>query len=79
MLRNQTSKDLGYTVSNKIFINENLTERRKEMFRDRLKVKKELHYSYIWTSNGRIYLQKDQNTPVVHINNKEDIQKLISS
>ena len=79
MLRNQTSKNLGYTVSDKIFINENLTERRKEMFRDRLKVKKELHYSYIWTSNGRIYLQKDQNTPVVHINNKEDIQKLISS
>ena len=33
MLRNQTSKNLGYTVSDKIFINENLTERRKEMFR----------------------------------------------
>ena len=79
MLRNQTSKNLGYTVSDKIFINENLTERRKEMFRVWLKVKKELHYSYILTSDGGIYLRKDQNTSVVHINNKEDIQKLISS
>lgn len=35
--------------------------------------------SYIWTSNGRIYLRKSQDSPVIPINNKDNLKKLYPS
>ena len=39
----------------------------------------DLNISYIWTSNGRIYLRKSQDSPVIPINNKDDLKKLYPS
>ena len=76
-LKDITTKDLGYDQSNKIFINENLTERRKELFWECLKFKKQENYSFIWTINGRICLRKNQESRVNVINSKDDLRKLI--
>ena len=75
LLVKTTTQDLGYRKSNRIFINENLTEKRKELFRDRLKFKKEFNYAYIWTANGRIFMRKDRDSLVVSIKRKEDLQR----
>lgn len=43
-----------------------------------MKTKKDLNISYIWTSNGRIYLRKSQDSPVIPINNKDNLKKTVS-
>ena len=58
-LRGLTTKDLGFSNENNIFVNKSLTEANKELFKATLKVKKDYRYDYTWTSNGKIYWQKD--------------------
>ena len=74
-----TTRNLGFPSHNKIYINESLTEKNKALFGKCMKVKRNLQYSFIWSSNGRIYLRKDQASPVTIIRNKEDITKLLTT
>ena len=59
-LKNKSTRDLGYKVSSPIYINESLTEKNKELLRYCLKTKNELNYKFMWTSNGRIFLRRDE-------------------
>ena len=57
--KNLTAADFGYgSLSNKIFINENLTRKNKELFNSCLKIKREKGYKFIWTNIGKIYMRK---------------------
>ena len=78
-LKDRTTRDLGISPERRIFINESLTERNKGLFNESVKIKKDLNISYIWTSNGRIYLRKSQDSSVIPINNKDDLKKLYPS
>lgn len=49
---------------------------KKELFKECLKAKKDLSYDYIWTSNGKIYLQRDKDSSVVHVEKMGDLVKL---
>ena len=53
-LKNLTASDFGYQSRNKVYINENLTRKNKELFNSTLKIKKEKGFKYIWTNQGRI-------------------------
>lgn len=75
-LKNLTAADFGYQETNRIFINENLSQRNKELFNSCLKFKKDKAYKFIWTFSGKIYLRKDENTPPVHIKNYNVLQRL---
>ena len=75
-LKKFTTQDLGFPSKNNIYINESLTKRNKQLFSNSVKVKKELKYSYIWSSNGKIYLRKDQDSPAIPINSKDELIKL---
>ena len=78
-LKDRTTCDLGISPERRIFINESLTERNKGLFNESVKTKKDLNISYIWTSNGRIYLRKSQDSSVIPINNTDDLKKLYPS
>ena len=77
-LRDKTTDDLdlGLHSENKIYISENLTQINKDLFKDSLKVKKDLKYKYIWTFYGCIYLYRDSQSPAVAINKKLDLDVL---
>ena len=75
-LKNVTTKDLGYSAANNIYVNESLTERNNVLFNECLKVKKDQNYKYIWTLNGRIYMRKDESNPAIFIKNKDELYKL---
>jgi hypothetical protein len=79
VLKDITTRNLGFSSHNKIYINESLTEKNKALFGECMKVKRDLQYSFIWSSNGRIYLRKDQASPATIIRNKEDITKLLTT
>ncbi len=75
-LKNVTAADLGYLKPNKIFINESLSQRNKELFGVCLKFKKDHGYKYIWTQSGNIYMRKDGDNPRVRIKDSKDLQGL---
>ena len=51
----------------------------KELFRACFKAKRELQYTYIWTSNGNIFLRKDDHSDVISIKKKDDIARKLQS
>ena len=57
-LRDKTTANLDLLMpsENKIYISENLTATNTELFKDCLKVKKDLNYRFTWTHYGRIFL-----------------------
>ena len=55
---------------------ENLTQANKDLFKESLKVKKDLKYKFIWMFYGRTYLRKDSESPVVAIQKKSDLDIL---
>lgn len=75
-LKNVTTEALGYSETNKIFINESLTQKNKDLFNDCLQFKKDHSYKFIWTYGGKIFLRKDVDSSPVHIKNVIDLQKL---
>ena len=77
-LKDLTTQDLGYSEKNKIYLAESLSERNRMLFKDCLKVKKDLEFKFIWTLNGKIFMRKDKDSPVHLIANKEDLQKMQS-
>ena len=75
-LKDLTTRDLGYSEKNKIYLAESLTERNRILFKDCLKVKKDMEFKFIWTFNGKIVTRKDIDFVVHRINNKKDLQKI---
>jgi hypothetical protein len=76
--KNKTTRDLGYQAANGIYINESLTEMNKALSKCCLKTKKDLNYKYIWTSNGRIYLRKNDDSQRIYIKKEGQLTKLLS-
>ena len=75
-LKDLTTRDLGYSEKNKIYLAESLTERNRILFKDGLKVKKDIEFKFIWTLDEKIFMRKDKDSAVRHINKKEDLQKI---
>ena len=78
LLRDEPTRDLDLArySENKIYISENLTHGNKDLFKESLKVKKDLKYNFIWSFYGRTYLRKDSESPVVAILKKSDLDIL---
>ena len=62
-----------------LYVSESLTQVRKKLYKSALKVKKELKFKYLTTSNGRIYLKEDKGKKAFLINNESDFAKVRKS
>ena len=60
----------------KLFINENLTQRRKRLFWQSKQKAKELEYKYFWTPNGQIFVRKNEESEKVLIRTENDLDQL---
>lgn len=79
-LKDYTTDDIGlgrFTV-NGIYIQESLTERKKDLFGKCLQFKKDHHYKYIWTYYGKIFLRRNDTSPAVTVLSVADLDKLKS-
>ena len=72
-LKSITTADFGFSVEKKIFINESLTPKNKELFKDCLRFKKDKSYKFLWTNAGKIFLRRNTDSPVILINSSVDI------
>lgn len=73
------AKHLGFRTSEDtpVFVSENLTARASRLHflaRDFVKTKA---YKYCWTAYGKVYVRKDETSPVVNIKNELQIQQLL--
>ena len=75
-LHDVSTLDLSYSDDNNIYISESLTESNRELFKLRLKAKKDLRFNFIWTRNGRIFMRKDKEAPAVLIRSTDELQEL---
>lgn len=71
-----TADKLGFSATNRIFINESLTPQRRELYRICLDFKKTHNYKFLWTCNGNILLRKTDSSEVVSVNSRADLDKL---
>ena len=63
-------------VSGKVFINESLTSRNKNLLRLTKLKKRELNFKFVWTRNGTVFVRKDENSPIKRIAFLEDLEKI---
>ena len=72
-LKSITTADFGFSVEKKIFINESLTPKNKELFKDCLRFKKDNSFKFLWTNAGKIFLRRNADSPVILTNSSVDI------
>jgi len=59
-----------------VFVNENLTSRKKHLLAQANQKRKDLHWKYLWTNNGRINLRKNENDAVITIQTENDLHRI---
>ena len=72
-LKSVSTADLGFSEAKKIYINESLTQKNKELFKDCLKFKKDHSYKFLWNNAGKIFLRRDTDSPVIPVYSSVDI------
>ena len=60
-----------------VFINEHLSKVNRGLFATATERKRTLNYKFLWTKGGVVHMRKDDNTPIITINNEEDLEKLM--
>ena len=80
-LKNKTTRDLGLASDegSNIYIAESLTQARKKLFKSASKVKKDLKFNFISTTNGRIFLKRNRDSRSIPITCESDLGKLKAS
>jgi hypothetical protein len=67
---------IGYSDSTPIYINESLTYIRRKLLATAREMRKEKGYRFIWIKEGKIFVRKEENSPVIVLTRNEDIAKL---
>ena len=73
---NTSDIGLGCNGESKIYIQESLTEEKRNLFKSCLKFRKDQKYKFIWTYYGVIYLRRNEHTPASRITSVRDLEKL---
>ncbi len=73
-------KDFGFNdsefESKRVFLNESLTRKRKELLRKVKDRKADFGFKYVWTSKGNIFVRMTEKSPAKRINQLDDLNKL---
>ncbi|KAH9377887.1 hypothetical protein HPB48_021172 [Haemaphysalis longicornis] len=70
------TNDLGFDESQPVFINEHLTRLTKQLLGAVVQKKKEVGWKFAWTAGGKVFARKDENSPLLRVAEKDDIEKM---
>lgn len=75
------AKNLGYTKDEEthIFVSEHLTVKASRLFFLARDLAKSKGYKYCWTSHGRVYVRKTDNTPIIQVKSESQVQSLFQA
>uniref|UniRef100_A0A8D8YDL7 FP protein C-terminal domain-containing protein n=1 Tax=Cacopsylla melanoneura TaxID=428564 RepID=A0A8D8YDL7_9HEMI len=72
------TNDLQMQCTNRnIYVNEHLTPQKKQILYEAKKIKEEKQYKFLWCKNGKIFVRKDEKSMTIHLNSREDLNKII--
>lgn len=75
--KNLTAADLGFHgATSKIFVNDHLTRENKLLLTKTKKEALEKNYKFIWVQNCKILVRKSETTPIICIQQDDDLKKL---
>jgi len=74
--KNFKDAKFDFLSSKGVFLNENLTPTNRQLLFQANKKRKDNQWKYLWTSNGRIFARKSDNSSSIQIKNECDIQKI---
>lgn len=72
------TKDLGFNEESKqIYVNEHLTRKKKHILFEARQLKYEKNYKYLWTKSGKIFIRKEDRSPIINLNSIDDLHKIM--
>ncbi|KAI5641671.1 hypothetical protein NE865_06185 [Phthorimaea operculella] len=73
------AKHLGFKTleDTPIFVLENLTQKAARLHFLARDLTKSKSYKFVWTSYGKVYVRKSENTPIIMIQTEEQVHKLL--
>jgi len=78
-LKGKTTNDLGLSEANNMYISESLSAFNREFVNEALKVKKDLHCKFMWSSNGRVLMRATDDSPAILIRCSDDLVNKVKS
>ena len=75
-LKDITSKALGFPDENRMYICESLSPPNRVLFNEAYKLKKDLDYKFLWTSNGRVFLRATEASSVISIHSLDLVKQI---
>ena len=60
-----------------VFINEHLSKVNRGLFAMATERKRTLNYKFLWTKGGVVHMRKEENSPIITINNEHDLDQLV--
>ena len=61
-LRGKSTLDLGFPTENRIYLNKSLTQRTRDLLKDVKVFKRDYHFKFVWTKQGKVFLKKDDSS-----------------
>lgn len=63
--------------NNRIYFNDHLTSKNKQLLQSVKKIAKEKNYDFVWVKNCCIMIRRNSSSPVLHILNNNDLKKIV--
>ncbi|KAI5643162.1 hypothetical protein NE865_04884 [Phthorimaea operculella] len=70
------ASDVGMSGSERIYINDHLTGRNKELLSKTKKLAKSKNFDFIWVSHGKILVRRNVNSHIIHVKSEKDLSKI---
>lgn len=75
--KNLNLKDIGFKTSARIFINESLTKSNRDVFNLASAAKKANHIVKLFTRNGMVHVQRQDNAKPIRIEHISDLEQIL--
>ena len=72
---NSNNLGRGFDRDNKLYVNECLTTKSRNILKEAKEIQKEHKYKYVWTKYGKVYMRKDQHSDAISFANPSELLK----
>lgn len=72
-----TNDQLGLSGTDCVYVNERLTQTKKQLLGAAIARKKEVAWKFVWTNGGKVFARKDEHMDAVRIQDQADLTKMI--
>lgn len=73
---NLSTRHMNLPVDQPVFINESMSPARRRLHVAAKEIKRNKNYKYLWVRGGKIFIRKEDGSPVININSQADLGRL---